>query len=51
MRPQCGLRTELTETAVGAVRKSPVSRTTQKALRSCGELFVMERPSGMKTLR
>jgi len=30
MRPQCGLRAELTEAAVEAARKSPVSRTKQE---------------------
>ena len=32
MRPQCGLRAELTEDAVEAARKSPVSRTDQKTI-------------------
>ena len=33
MRPQCGLRAELTEAAARAARKSPVSRTNQKTVR------------------
>ena len=32
MRPQCGLRAELTEAAVEAARKSPVSRTKLRCL-------------------
>ena len=38
MRPQCGLRAELTEAAVEAARKSPVSRTG--TLRVIGAFFL-----------
>ena len=41
MRPQWGLRAELTEAAVEAARKSPVSRTIKK--RSGFELLPVKR--------
>ena len=40
MRPQCGLRAELTEAAVEAARKSPVSRTRKPVPSGAGFFFV-----------
>jgi len=41
MRPQWGLRAELTEAAVEAARKSPVSRTKQKRSGLCRVVFAI----------
>ena len=41
MRPQCGLRAELTEAAARAARKSPVSRTIQKTVYVAVFCFIM----------